>query len=81
MDQRIEAFIREELLLGRGDDGISADESLISTGILDSLALLRLILFLEEEFGVTIEDGEVLPENFETISSMRSFLRKKRAAG
>ncbi len=79
VDQRIIQFISEELLLGTRQDGIFPEESLISSGILDSLALLRLILFLEEEFGVTIEDGEVRPENFETIEAMKSFLKQKRA--
>lgn len=56
---------------------ITPDESLISSGILDSLALLRLITFLEERFGIAIEDHEVMQENFETIAHMEAFVAAK----
>nr|WP_290666734.1 acyl carrier protein [Ardenticatena sp.] len=73
----IEQFIRDDLLLGMRKEPIAPDESLVSSGILDSLALLRLITFLEERFGIAIEDHEVLQENFETIANMEAFIAQK----
>jgi acyl carrier protein len=57
---------------------LDPDESLISSGVLDSLALLRLIAFLEEQMGVTVEDSEVIPENFETVNEIKGFIERKR---
>jgi acyl carrier protein len=76
----IENFIIEELLLGNGRNYINPDESLISSGIIDSLALMRLITFVEEQFDVVVEDDEVLPQNFETINIISEFLSNKKAS-
>lgn len=72
----VESFIIDELPLGNRTL-IGPDESLISSQNLDSLALLRLILFLEEQFGITIEDGELIPDNFQTINYIKSFIANK----
>jgi acyl carrier protein len=73
----IESFIVEEILLESEGGQIDYDQSLISSGILDSLGLLRLIGFIEDRFGIKVEDGEVIPENFESIKVMREFLATK----
>ena len=73
----IERFILDELLLGSRTT-IESDESLLASGVVDSLALLRLIGFIEEHFGVVIEDHEVAPENFESINVMTALVESKR---
>ena len=55
------------------------DEPLVSTGLIDSLAMLRLIGFLEEEFSLTIGDGDVTLDNFETMRHLMQFLERKQA--
>ncbi len=80
-EAKIERFILDELLLGgNGRAAIDPDEPLVSSQILDSLALLRLILFLEEQFGITIDDGELVPDNFQTINLVKTFIDQKKAA-
>lgn len=74
----IEHLILNELLSGKGRTKIDSDESLITSGILDSLALLRLIVLIERVFGVIVGDGELVPENFETINRIQAFLEKKK---
>ncbi len=73
----IERFIIDELLLGVGPSSIAPDLHLIENRILDSLALMRLIVFIEERFKVKIEDGELLPDNFQTINHIKSLIIKK----
>ena len=73
----IERFIVDEIMMGDRDTTIDRDASLISSGIVDSLALLRLINFIEEHFGITIEDDEVVPDNFETVASAENFVKGK----
>jgi acyl carrier protein len=73
----VEKFIVEELIMGGSNTKLDPDESLVSSGVIDSLAILRLITFIEETFGVTVEDDEVLPENFETINVIKEFVEAK----
>lgn len=73
----LERFIVDELMMGDQQTRIDPDASLISSGVVDSLALLRLIAFVEEQFGVTVEDDEVMPENFETLNIIESFVTAK----
>ena len=74
----IERLILEDLVPDSGLTKINPDESLIATGILDSLTLMRLVMMLQERFGVTVEDGELIPDNFETVNRIKTFLEKKR---
>jgi len=76
--EAIETLIVGELLEGSGRNKLDPEESLISSGILDSLSLLRLVAKLEEEFDTTVEDGELIPNNFESISRIAAFLDRKR---
>ena len=78
VETAIERFVVDELMLGDSNTKIDPNESLISSGVLDSLALLRLIAFLEEQMGVTVDDSEVIPENCETINEIKSFIEKKK---
>lgn len=78
IESAIESFIVKEIMLGDNSTKIDPDESLINSGVLDSLALLRLIAFIEEQFNVTVEDSEVIPENLETINDITAFVVEKR---
>jgi acyl carrier protein len=75
----IEDFLLNKLAVPNSPRTIDPDESLFSLGILDSLAFLQLILFLQEQFQVTVEDGEVIPDNFDTIHRIEQFLATKAA--
>ena len=73
----IERFIMDELAPQGGPRTIGPDESLFAIGALDSLDFVRLIVFIQEQFGVTVEDGEVIPDNFHTLNGIQAFLEKK----
>lgn len=73
---RIEQFIIDDILQG-GRKSIAIDEPLVSNGVIDSLGMLRLISFLEQEMNLTVGDGEVAPENFETMRKILEFVERK----
>ena len=81
IEATVENFVISELLFGHDRTKLDYDQDLINSGLLDSVAVLRLILFIEEQFGVHIEDGEVLPDNFRTINLVKSFVQAKQGAG
>jgi acyl carrier protein len=80
VQQTVEKFITEELLLGSRPQKIELDHDLIGTGFLDSLAVMQLILFIEERFNVKVADGEVLPDNFRTMARIVEFVENKQRA-
>lgn len=75
----IEHFIVDQLLVGSRSQ-IGPDESLITSGVLDSLTWLQLATFVEQQYGITIGDDELVPENFESISAITALVERLRAA-
>lgn len=79
IESRIRAFIGEQF--GVVDVGaIAAEQSLLDAGVLDSMGVLSLVTWLEQEFGFLIDDDDVLPENLDGIARLVAFVERKRAA-
>ena len=57
---------------------VNDDDSLLTTGIIDSLKMVELLTFIEKTYGVTVDDDELSPENFETVNSIIGFLGQKK---
>ena len=74
--ERTRAFILE-YAAGRGVTELKDDEPLLNSNIIDSLGSFRLIAFLEETFPLTIEDTDMVPENFQTLHDIESFVAGK----
>ena len=77
MEAIINAYISRELISMPELLPLQNDTLLLASGILDSLALLRLLVFLEGEFNIQLDDFEVIPENFETIDSICAYIRSR----
>jgi len=73
---KIRAFIIENFLFGN-DDGLQDETSFLEDGIIDSTGVLELVNFLEEEFGITVDDEELIPENLDSIDNVTAYLGKK----
>ena len=56
------------------------DDSLLESGVVDSLGILDLASFIESEFKVQLEDEEMSPENFDSIESITQFVSRKAAS-
>ena len=73
----IRRFVTENLALGKGVGSIEDDTSLIENGVIDSLGIFQLVSFLESDFGIRVDDAEIVLENFRTIDAMEQFVRGK----
>ena len=69
-------FVQQNFYVPEGDV-IGEEDSLLDRGIIDSTGILEVILFLEESYGITVEDGEIVPENLDTIGTIAAFVRRK----
>lgn len=74
------AAIREWLMENvTGNREVSDDEQLIENGVLTSLQTVELVMFLEDRFGVTVEDEELDEENFASVSTIADLVTGKSA--
>lgn len=73
----IRDFIRSEMNVGLDTANLKDDDSLLDAGLIDSLGIQRLLVFLEETFEIKMIDEELTPENFESIERIASFLEAK----
>ena len=56
---------------------LDADCSLLSSGTLDSLGVLELVAFIEENFSIRLQDDDLVPENFDRLSTFAAFVERK----
>jgi acyl carrier protein len=77
IEQTIKEYILQEVMYETTDVVLSKDLLLLQNRILDSMSILQLQAFLEEKFNFTISSEEVLPENFETVNTIKSFVISK----
>jgi acyl carrier protein len=77
--ENIERFIEENVVFEQ-EAKPSRDQALLESGVIDSTSILELVAFLEEAFGITIEDEELLPANLDSIDKITSFVGKKLSA-
>lgn len=77
MQKKIIKHIEEYLSSEDLDNGIELDEDLLGSGILDSLGMMKLITFIEEEFNCKVLPEEMVIENFMTVGNISEFLQNK----
>lgn len=79
-EDRIREFVLKQFPAVR-KKGLKPGDKWLESGLLDSLGILDLVHFLEEEFSFSVNDDELVPENFESLRSVTDFVetRKKRA--
>lgn len=76
MEDKLRQFIGDELLYG---EVVAADTKLLSTGLIDSFAILRLVDFVEENFAVGIGAADFNLENFDTVTAICRLISNKQA--
>ena len=76
MDE-LRQFIVENFLFGKEDAPLANGDSLLELGIIDSTGVLELVSFLEQKYGFTIQDEELVPENLDSIDRLVQFVRRK----
>jgi len=75
--QTVREYILGEFLPGESPDNLAEDTPLLSGGIVDSIGTLKLVGFLEERFGVTVEAHEMNEENLDTVALITHFVLQR----
>ena len=77
IELEVRRFVADNFSLSADAGDLDASVSLTETGLLDSMGILELIMFLEERFGVTISNEEALPENLDSVERIVVFVGAK----
>ena len=77
MNDVLKQFIIKELVHITDEASFSDDDDLLEAG-LDSMGIMRLVLFIEEKFGVTLPDEEIEPDNIQTVNRITAWIERHR---
>lgn len=77
-ESKVREFILDNYLFSDNQDDLNNSDSFLDKGIIDSTGILEVILFLEEEFGIQVDDEEMVPENLDSVDNILSFIEKKK---
>jgi acyl carrier protein len=80
VNEEVRQYILDEFLPGEKPSNLQDDTPLRSSGILDSVATLKVVTFVEEHYGIEVEAHEAGVENFDSIGSIAAFVQSKRQA-
>ena len=75
--ERIRSFIVDSFFV----EDFADDDSFLRRGLIDSTGMMELVAFLEEQFGLTLQDGELVPENLDSLARVTAFVERKQARG
>lgn len=78
--QELREHIINQYIKSKAPEGFNDDYNLVDEGILDSLAIMSLIAWLEKHFSIEFDDGDIVLENFSSVNALFDFVQKKRAA-
>ena len=73
---KVRDFVVENFLFGDGEV-LKSDTSFMEEGIIDSTGILELVFFIEETFGFSIQDDELVPENMDSLQNITRFIDRK----
>jgi acyl carrier protein len=76
IQNEIHRFVISNFLYGQSVE-LQANESLLEKGVIDSTGVLEVVTFLEERFGITVEDNEVIPGNLDSVARIAAYVDKK----
>ena len=76
IEDEIRAFLGRNFPLAAGGS-VDSEQSLVESGVIDSLGVLEVVGHIEEHYGLRIPEDELLPENFDSISNMTRYISSK----
>ncbi len=78
--QKIKQFIVEEFMPDVSVEELDDDFDLLTGGVVDSLGLLKVVAWLEDEFDIGVDDSELGPDSFRTVAAIKAYIDQARSA-
>lgn len=77
VSDQIRSHVLDNFLFTRDQGRLKNDASFLEEGIVDSTGVLELVMFVEENFDITVEDEEILPDNFDSVNALAGYVQAK----
>ena len=77
IEEMLRKYIADNIIFSNNGYPYADDDSFLKNDIVDSTNILELVMFVEEEFGITTDDDEITPDNFDSVSKLSRFTRSK----
>ena len=75
----VKAFVIENFLFGDTSNPLADSDSLIENGIIDSTGVLELVAIIEDRYGITVADADIMPANLDSLARITAFIASKTA--
>ena len=79
LKSEIREFIVDNFLFGEGGDKFTDQDSLVEAGLIDSMGVAELVSFIETNYGISVGDDELVPENLDSVERVAAFVERKRS--
>lgn len=80
IEHNVRQFIADNFILEGDPENLPGAESLTQSGVLDSMGVLELVMFIEERFGVSVPDEDTIPENLDSVDRIVRYVDGRLAA-
>lgn len=77
IEQDVRQFVIETFQFGVDDGRLADDDSFLEKGLIDSMGILTLISHVEERYGIRVDDAELIPDNWDSIARISSYISGK----
>jgi acyl carrier protein len=77
IEDQIKQFIAQNLLFSQDGYPYADDTSFLQEGVVDSLGVMELVGFVQKTFGLTVDQQEITPDNFDSVAKLAGFVRRK----
>lgn len=74
---QVRQFIEDNFLMGAKRASYADGDSFMTHHLVDSTGFLELVMFLEETYGITVDDDEMVPENLDSLNAIESYVGRK----
>ena len=74
---RLRGFIEDNYIIGQNGPGFTDADSFMDRRIIDSTGFLELVMYVEETWGITVADDEMIPENLDSLDHLQAYLTRK----
>ena len=78
---KLRNYILENYLFTDDQSALADDDSFLDKSIVDSTGIMEIIFFIEEEYGIKVDDEEMVPDNLDSINNLVAFVSKKSTHG
>ena len=79
IEDKIRGYILENFLFTDDQSALSSTDSFLEKGLVDSTGIRGMMTFIEDEYGFSVEDDEMIPENLDSVINIVKFIGKKTA--